>query len=68
MYAEYVGNVEIDLKRLVELVDSTHGKLDQYCKNTNDGAAKPGKVQALATICSQLEELVWPKVPERSRM
>jgi hypothetical protein len=68
MYAEYVGNVEIDLKRLEELVDSTHGKLDQYCKNTNDGAAKPGKVQALATICSQLEELVWPKVPERSRM
>ena len=68
MYAEYVGNVEIDLKRLVELVDSTHGKLDQYCKNTNDGAAKPGKVQALATICSQLEELVWPKIPERSRM
>ena len=63
-YEDFIGKIEINLDQLEKLVDATHAKFKTYCANTADGATKSGKVYALATICSQLEELTFPKLSD----
>ena len=63
-YEDFIGKIEINLDQLEKLVDATHAKFKTYCANAADGAIKSGKVYALATICSQLEELTFPKLSD----
>ena len=63
-YKDFIGKIELNLEQLEKLVDATHDKFKTYCANTADGATKTGKVYALATICSQLEELTFPKLSD----
>jgi len=63
-YKDFIGKIELNLEQLEKLVDATHDKFKTYCATNADGATKTGKVYALATICSQLEELTFPKLSD----